>query len=74
MNWLLIIGAVIVANIVVFLLFPPFDKSDPSAACAYPVCFINGTLELPAPHVVWPVGHHAPAELITWEATGLRSA
>lgn len=69
MNWLLIIGAVIVANIVVFVLFPPFDKADPSAACAYPVCFINGTLELPAPHVVWPVGHHAPAELITWDVS-----
>ena len=68
-NWLLIIGAVILANIAVFVFFPPFDKADPAGACAYPVCFINGTLELPAPHVVWPVGHHAPAELITWDVS-----
>lgn len=66
-NWLLIIGLAIAANIVAFIVAPPFDKADPEGACAYPVCFINGTLELPAPHVVWPAGHHAPAELVTWD-------
>jgi len=52
-NWLLIFGLVIVANIAAFVFFPPFDKEDPSAPCSYPVCFINGTLEFPAPHVIW---------------------
>ena len=34
---------------------PPYDpKGADGEPCAYPVCFINGNLELPAPHVVWP--------------------
>ena len=33
----------------------------PGDACAFPVCFIEGTLEFPAPHVVWaPEGSHPP--------------
>lgn len=51
-NWLLLIGIVVLLNVVAYIAFPPFDKEDPGAACAYPVCFINGTLEFPAPHVV----------------------
>ncbi len=68
-NWLLILGLAIAANIVAFVVAPPFDKEHPDEACAYPVCFINGTLELPAPHVVWPAGHHAPADLVTWDVS-----
>ena len=64
-NWLLIIGIVIVANIAAFILVPPVDPGNPDGACSYPVCFINGTLELPAPHVVWPADHHGDAALIT---------
>lgn len=64
---LLAIVLVIAANIAAFVFFPPFDKEAPTEACNYPVCFINGTLELPAPHVVWPAGHHAPADLVTWD-------
>lgn len=46
--------AVILLDIVGFLLFPPYDPSatSSSAGCAYPACFINGNLEFPAPHVV----------------------
>ena len=52
-NWLLIIGLAFVGNLAALLLFPPFPKGgQPGESCAYPVCFINGTLELPAPHVV----------------------
>ena len=33
----------------------------PGDACAFPVCFIEGTLEFPAPHVVWaPEGSTPP--------------
>lgn len=54
-DWAVIIGLAMVANLVAFLLFPPFDKEHPeSGTCAYPVCYINGTLELVAPHVLWP--------------------
>ncbi|MFO1539705.1 MAG: hypothetical protein ACKOTZ_04545, partial [Chloroflexota bacterium] len=31
----------------------PLDKKTGSTDCAYPVCFIDGNLHLPAPHVVW---------------------
>jgi F-type H+-transporting ATPase subunit a len=52
-RWFLIIGAVIVTNIVAFILFPPFNKDAPAEDCPYPACFIQGNLEFPAPHVVW---------------------
>ena len=52
-NWLLIIGLAFVGNLVALIFFPPFPKGgEPGEACAYPVCFINGTLEFPNPHVV----------------------
>ncbi len=44
---------VILADVLAFLWAPPFDKSDPTAGCSYPVCYINGNLELPAPAVLW---------------------
>ena len=68
-----VLVAIAVINVVAFVLFPPFDPkpaagADPSA-CAYPVCFINGNLELPAPHVVFPVGHESPAGLIIFDVS-----
>ena len=40
-------------DILAFLFVPPFPKGgQPGDACAFPVCFINGTLEFPPPHVV----------------------
>jgi F-type H+-transporting ATPase subunit a len=53
-RWLIIIGLAIVANIVAFIVAPPFPRGGhPGDPCAYPVCFINGTLEFPNPHVVY---------------------
>ena len=52
-RWFLVIGGVLLANLAAFILFPPFPKGgQPGEACPYPACFINGTLEFPAPHVV----------------------
>jgi len=52
-RWFLLIGGVLLANLAAFILFPPFPKGGrPGEACPYPACFINGTLEFPAPHVV----------------------
>ena len=60
-RWFLIIGAVIVLNIIAFILVPPFPKDGaPGDACAFPVCFIDGTLEFPAPHVVWAPNGSTP--------------
>ncbi|MGZ9276500.1 MAG: F0F1 ATP synthase subunit A [Candidatus Limnocylindrales bacterium] len=68
-TWLLIVGLVVLANVAAFIIAPPFDPrpANPGDPCAYPVCFINGTLEFPAPHVVFPVGHHTPAGLVVWD-------
>jgi F-type H+-transporting ATPase subunit a len=52
-NLLLLLVAVIVIDILALIFVPPFDKENPTGECAYPICFINGNLELPAPHVVW---------------------
>lgn len=52
-NWLLIAGLVVVANIVAFVVAPPYPRDQPGEACPYPVCFIEGTLEFPNPYVVW---------------------
>ncbi len=61
-RWFLLIGAVIVFNIVALIFVPPFPKDGaPGDACAFPVCYIEGTLEFPAPHVVWaPAGSTPP--------------
>ena len=59
-NVLILIGAILVLNVVALILVPPFPRDgQPGDACAYPVCFINGTLEFPAPHTVWVAGGRA---------------
>lgn len=50
---LLLVLAVVVLDIIALLLVPPFPKGGTSGdACAFPVCFIDGSLELPPPHTV----------------------
>ncbi len=45
--------AVIAIDVLAFLVAPPFPRGGgPGDACAFPVCFIDGTLEFPPPHVV----------------------
>jgi F-type H+-transporting ATPase subunit a len=78
-NWLLLIGLSFVLTLAAFIFFPPFDKEHPDEACAYPVCFIEGTLELVAPHPLWPESaveryeheHETgePPPLIMWEVS-----
>ena len=49
----IVVVAVIALDILALLFAPPFPRGgQPGDACAFPVCFINGTLEFPAPHVV----------------------
>jgi F-type H+-transporting ATPase subunit a len=50
---LLLTAALIVVNIAAFFIVPPVDHLTGSTDCPYPVCFIDGNLHLPAPHVVW---------------------
>jgi F-type H+-transporting ATPase subunit a len=66
---LLMLAAVIVADVLAFIFVPPFDpiEGGTPAECVYPVCFINGNLELPAPHVVYPPGHETPPGLVVFD-------
>jgi F-type H+-transporting ATPase subunit a len=68
---LLLIVAIIVVDVLAFIAFPPFDPTPAEGVtdCAYPVCFINGNLELPAPHAVLPIGHHSPAGLVIFDVS-----
>jgi F-type H+-transporting ATPase subunit a len=66
----LLLIAVIVVDVVAFLLFPPFDPEAATGLdCQFPVCFINGNLEFPAPHAVLPVGHESPPGLIVFDVS-----
>jgi len=52
-RWFMFIGGIIVLNIVAVILVPPFPKGGAAGdPCPYPVCFINGTLEFPAPETI----------------------
>jgi F-type H+-transporting ATPase subunit a len=45
--------AVVVLDILAVIFLPPFPSGGQQGdACAYPTCFITGTLELPPPHTV----------------------
>ncbi len=62
-DWLLIVGVAITLNLIAILLFPPFPRGgQPGEACPYPVCFIQGTLEFPAPHVVYDLSPETAPE------------
>ncbi|HEY8168482.1 MAG TPA: FoF1 ATP synthase subunit a [Candidatus Limnocylindrales bacterium] len=61
-NLIVLIVAIVVLNVVAIIVAPPFPRDGhPGDACAYPVCYINGTLELPAPHTVWAPEGAEPA-------------
>ncbi len=68
---LLMLAAVIVIDVIAFFVVPPFDpiEGGTPAECVYPVCFINGNLELPAPHVVYPPGHQTPPGLVVFDVS-----
>jgi F-type H+-transporting ATPase subunit a len=70
LRWLGLIGAVIVLDIVAYVLVPPFPKEGvPGDACSFPACFIESTLEFPAVHTVIdfaPESAPAATDLITF--------
>ncbi|HYK94559.1 MAG TPA: FoF1 ATP synthase subunit a [Candidatus Dormibacteraeota bacterium] len=51
-RWLFLIAAVVVLDVAALIAFPPPNKDNPGQPCAFPACFITGTLEFPAPHTV----------------------
>lgn len=52
----LLIGLLLVVNLAALFVAPPINEKEPGAECAYPVCFIEGTLHFPRPHEVWVAG------------------
>jgi F-type H+-transporting ATPase subunit a len=55
-NLLILAVLVVVVDVLAILFVPPHPKGGTEGeACDYPVCFINGTLEFPPPHVVWQI-------------------
>ena len=51
---------VVIVNFIAVIFVPPFPRGgQPGDECAFPVCYINGTLEFPPPHVV--LGDPMPA-------------
>ena len=57
---ILLIAIVVVIDAIAFVLVPPFPaEGKPGEPCAFPVCFIEGTLEFPAPHELF---HFTPPE------------
>jgi F-type H+-transporting ATPase subunit a len=62
----LLVGLLIVINIAALFVAPPINEKESGAECAYPVCFIEGTLHFPRPHEVWVAGgEEASSELIS---------
>ena len=49
-RWLALVAAVVLLDVVAFVAFPPFPKGQPGQPCAFPACFIESSLEFPAPH------------------------
>jgi F-type H+-transporting ATPase subunit a len=72
-RWLLAaIPILLVIDVVAFLAFPPFAPGEaPGSACEFPVCFINGNFEFPAPSTV--IGQAPePGQILTF-APGISS-
>jgi F-type H+-transporting ATPase subunit a len=69
-RWLLLLAAVVVLDVAALFLFPPFPKGgQPGESCSFPACFIESTLEFPAPHTVIdlaPDSAPAATDLITF--------
>ena len=68
-RWVALILGVILVDALAFIAFPPPNKENPGEPCAFPVCFITGSLEFPAPHNVVdfaPDSAPAASELVTF--------
>jgi F-type H+-transporting ATPase subunit a len=66
----MLIGFLLVLDVLAVIFVPPIDTANPEADCAYPVCFIEGTLHFPRPHEVWVAGGaEASADMMTFQVS-----
>jgi F-type H+-transporting ATPase subunit a len=47
-----LIPLVILVDVIALIVSPPQNVASPEEACAFPACFVESTLHLPAPHVL----------------------
>jgi F-type H+-transporting ATPase subunit a len=51
--WLaILVVALLIVDVLAFMFVPPFPPGEPGGDCQFPVCFINGNFEFPAPATV----------------------
>lgn len=61
-----LIPLVILIDLVALVISPPVNTQQPGEGCAFPACFVESTLHLPAPYVIYvPSGEPASTEMIT---------
>jgi F-type H+-transporting ATPase subunit a len=69
-RWLILVVAVVLLDIAAYVAVPPFPKGgQPGQACDFPVCFIESTLEFPAPHIDFdfaPASAPSASDLVTF--------
>src|SRR3954447_14344695 len=65
------IPILIVIDLIAYFVVPPFPPGEPGLECQFPVCFINGNFEFPAPTTV--IGQAPePGQILTF-APGISS-
>jgi F-type H+-transporting ATPase subunit a len=64
-----LIVAVVVLDIVAAIVVPPFPKGSPGQPVTGIGDLITANLELPAPEIVFPVGHHAPSGIAFFDVS-----
>ena len=64
-----LVAVVFVLDVVALILVPPYPKEHPGEPVQNISDLIIANLELPAPEIVYPPGHHAPPGLVFWDVS-----
>jgi F-type H+-transporting ATPase subunit a len=67
--FLILIAGVVVLDILAFMLVPPFPIGHPGEPVNGIDDLIGANLEFPAPHVVFPIGGHAPSSIVSFDVS-----
>jgi len=68
-RFLILIGVIIVLDILAYRFVPPFPIGQPGQPVAGIGDLIGANLEFPAPHVIWPPGHHGPSGILSFDVS-----
>ena len=64
-----LVAVVFVLDVAALILVPPYPKEHPGEPVQNISDLIIANLELPAPEIVYPPGHHAPPGLVFWDVS-----